>query len=151
MNLLMKGAALAPPFSCTTKYSSDVYSPRPPDIRVRLLPTKPPVHFTTEQPGRDNKELFIRENGLNKYTKLLDFLECEVTRNTYREIVALLSSRRIRKFVYDGERYLMLRESINMPVRIFEKSALEKGLKEHQAKFDIPAEDLLSLIARYQI
>ena len=53
----MKGAALAPPFSCTTKYSSDVYSPRPPDIRVRLLPTKPPVHFTTEQPGRDN-ELF---------------------------------------------------------------------------------------------
>ena len=41
-------------FSCTTKYSSDVYSPRPPDIRVRLLPTKPPVHFTTEQPGRDN-------------------------------------------------------------------------------------------------
>jgi hypothetical protein len=49
----MKGAALAPPFSCTTKYSSDVYSPRPPDIRVRLLPTKPPVHFTTEQPGRD--------------------------------------------------------------------------------------------------
>ena len=57
---------------------------------------------------------------MNKYTKLLDFLECEVTRNTYREIVALLSSRRIRKFVYDGERYLMLRESINMPVRIFE-------------------------------
>ena len=57
----------------------------------------------------------------------------------------------IRKFVYDGERYLVLRESINMPVRIFEKSALEKGLKEHQAKFDIPAEDLLSLIARYQI
>ena len=55
MNLLMKGAALAPPFSCTTKYSSDVYSPRPPDIRVRLLPTKPPVHFTTEQPGRDIK------------------------------------------------------------------------------------------------
>ena len=51
----------------------------------------------------------------------------------------------------DGERYLILRESINMPVRIFEKSALEKGLKEHQAKFDIPAEDLLSLIARYQI
>ena len=50
----MKGAALAPPFSCTTKYSSDVYSPRPPDIRVRLLPTKPPVHFTTEQPGRDS-------------------------------------------------------------------------------------------------
>ena len=50
-----------------------------------------------------NKEFFIRENGLNKYTKLLDFLECEVTRNTYREIVALLSSRRIRKFVYDGE------------------------------------------------
>ena len=41
---------------CTTKYSSDVYSPRPPDIRVRLLPTKPPVHFTTEQPGRDNQE-----------------------------------------------------------------------------------------------
>ena len=98
-----------------------------------------------------NKELFIRENGLNKYTKLLDFLECEVTRNTYREIVALLSIRRIRKFVYDGERYLMLRESLNMPVRIFEKSALEKGLKEHQAKFDIPAEALLSLIARYQI
>ena len=107
-----------------------------------------------------NKELFIRENGLNKYTKLLDFLECEVTRNTYREIVpvkgrkqivALLSSRHIRKFVYDGERYLMLRESVNMPVRIFEKSALEKGLKEHQAKFDIPAEALLSLIARYQI
>ena len=56
MNLLMKGAALAPPFSCTTKYSSDVYSPRPPDIRVRLLPTKPPVHFTTEQPGRDSKD-----------------------------------------------------------------------------------------------
>ena len=55
MNLLMKGAALAPPFSCTTKYSSDVYSPRPPDIRVRLLPTKPPVHFTTEQPGRDTQ------------------------------------------------------------------------------------------------
>ena len=27
----------------------------------------------------------------------------------------------------------------------------EKGLKEHQAKFDIPAEALLSLIARYQI
>ena len=98
-----------------------------------------------------NKEFFIRENGLNKYTKLLDFLKCEVTRNTYREIVALLSSRRIRKFVYDGERYLMLRESINMPVHIFEKSALEKGLKEHQAKFDIPAEDLLSLIARYQV
>ena len=42
-----------------------------------------------------NKEFFIREDGLNKYTKLLDFLECEVTRNTYREIVALLSSRRI--------------------------------------------------------
>ena len=80
-----------------------------------------------------NKELFIRENGLSRYTKLLDFLECEVTRNTYREIVALLSSRRIRKFVYDSERYLMLRESVNMPVRIFEKSALEKGLKEHQA------------------
>ena len=58
MNLLMKGAALAPPFSCTTKYSSDVYSPRPPDIRVRLLPTKPPVHFTTEQPGRDSTALF---------------------------------------------------------------------------------------------
>lgn len=57
MNLLMKGAALAPPFSCTTKYSSDVYSPRPPDIRVRLLPTKPPVHFTTEQPGRDNGQI----------------------------------------------------------------------------------------------
>lgn len=76
-----------------------------------------------------NKELFIRENGLNKYTKLLDFLECEVTRNTYREIVALLSSRHIRKFVYDGERYLMLRESVNMPVRIFEKSALEKRRK----------------------
>lgn len=56
MNLLMKGAALAPPFSCTTKYSSDVYSPRPPDIRVRLLPTKPPVHFTTEQPGRDKTD-----------------------------------------------------------------------------------------------
>ena len=29
-----------------------------------------------------NKEFFIRENGLNTYTKLLDFLECEVTRNT---------------------------------------------------------------------
>ena len=39
----------------------------------------------------------------------------------------------------------------SMPVHIFEKSALEKGLKEHQAKFDIPAEDLLSLIARYQV
>ena len=61
MNLLMKGAALAPPFSCTTKYSSDVYSPRPPDIRVRLLPTKPPVHFTTEQPGRDSLSLLRLE------------------------------------------------------------------------------------------
>ena len=64
MNLLMKGAALAPPFSCTTKYSSDVYSPRPPDIRVRLLPTKPPVHFTTEQPGRDTRYsplFFVRQ------------------------------------------------------------------------------------------
>lgn len=60
MNLLMKGAALAPPFSCTTKYSSDVYSPRPPDIRVRLLPTKPPVHFTTEQPGRDTGGRWLR-------------------------------------------------------------------------------------------
>ena len=112
------------------------------------------VYIATEDGSvgtRGNVMDAIRENGLNKYTKLLDFLECEVTRNTYREIVALLSSRRIRKFVYDGERYLMLRESINMPVRIFEKSALEKGLKEHQAKFDIPAEDLLSLIARYQI
>ena len=77
MNLLMKGAALAPPFSCTTKYSSDVYSPRPPDIRVRLLPTKPPVHFTTEQPGRDNIVLysgnqlvvFFSSNTWN-YTKL---------------------------------------------------------------------------------
>ena len=56
----MKGAALAPPFSCTTKYSSDVYSPRPPDIRVRLLPTKPPVHFTTEQPGRDTGGRWLR-------------------------------------------------------------------------------------------
>lgn len=37
MNLLMKGAALAAPFSCTTKYSGNVYSPRPPDIGVRLL------------------------------------------------------------------------------------------------------------------
>lgn len=59
----MKGAALAPPFSCTTKYSSDVYSPRPPDIRVRLLPTKPPVHFTTEQPGRDSYDAAIAEKG----------------------------------------------------------------------------------------
>ena len=112
------------------------------------------VYIATEDGSvgtRGNVMDAIRENGLNKYTKLLDFLECEVTRNTYREIVALLSSRRIRKFVYDGERYLMLRESLNMPVRIFEKSALEKGLKEHQAKFDIPAEALLSLIARYQI
>ena len=73
-----------------------------------------------------NKELFIRENGLNKYTKLLDFLECEVTRNTYREIVALLSSRRIRKFVYDSEQYLMLRRSVNMPVCIFENCFEEK-------------------------
>ena len=38
-----------------------------------------------------NKELFIRENGLNKYTKLLDFLECEVTRNTYCRGRAVLS------------------------------------------------------------
>lgn len=68
MNLLMKGAALAPPFSCTTKYSSDVYSPRPPDIRVRLLPTKPPVHFTTEQPGRDSKatEVYIEYTEIYK-------------------------------------------------------------------------------------
>ena len=70
MNLLMKGAALAPPFSCTTKYSSDVYSPRPPDIRVRLLPTKPPVHFTTEQPGRDSSMPVSSESSRN----LLDFL-----------------------------------------------------------------------------
>ena len=73
-----------------------------------------------------NKELFIRENGLSRYTKLLDFLECEVTRNTYREIVALLSSRRIRKFVYDSEQYLMLRRSVNMPVCIFENCFEEK-------------------------
>ena len=73
-----------------------------------------------------NKEFFIRENGLNKYTKLLDFLECEVTRNTYREIVALLSSSRIRKFVYDSEQYLMLRRSVNMPVCIFENCFEEK-------------------------
>ena len=61
----MKGAALAPPFSCTTKYSSDVYSPRPPDIRVRLLPTKPPVHFTTEQPGRDSNPLAVKSWKVN--------------------------------------------------------------------------------------
>ncbi|MFR8461989.1 MAG: hypothetical protein ACLVEX_12650 [Ruthenibacterium lactatiformans] len=85
-----------------------------------------------------NKELFIRENGLNKYTKLLDFLECEVTRNTYREIVALLSSRRIRKFVYDGERYLMLRESINMPVHIFEKIRFGKRLKRTSSQIRHP-------------
>ena len=81
MNLLMKGAALAPPFSCTTKYSSDVYSPRPPDIRVRLLPTKPPVHFTTEQPGRDTPpksviecpelQEYIVEFGNRKHDKAL--------------------------------------------------------------------------------
>ena len=70
MNLLMKGAALAPPFSCTTKYSSDVYSPRPPDIRVRLLPTKPPVHFTTEQPGRDTSMSF-----LNLYYKTFSIIQ----------------------------------------------------------------------------
>ena len=81
MNLLMKGAALAPPFSCTTIYSSDVYSPRPPDIRVRLLPTKPPVHFTTEQPGRDTPpnsviecpdlQEYIVEFGNRKHDKAL--------------------------------------------------------------------------------
>ena len=70
MNLLMKGAALAPPFSCTTKYSSDVYSPRPPDIRVRLLPTKPPVHFTTEQPGRDNDDT---NSNISKTSSRLTF------------------------------------------------------------------------------
>ena len=50
------------PFSCTTKYSSDGYSPRPPDIRVRLLPTKPPVHVTTEQPGRDIRYVCTRHH-----------------------------------------------------------------------------------------
>lgn len=78
MNLLMKGAALAPPFSCTTKYSSDVYSPRPPDIRVRLLPTKPPVHFTTEQPGRDIIFSMIQtalENQLDPYRYLTWLLQ----------------------------------------------------------------------------
>ena len=79
MNLLMKGAALAPPFSCTTKYSSDVYSPRPPDIRVRLLPTKPPVHFTTEQPGRDNsvdRRIAYDKSTISSYKRVLpnDFI-----------------------------------------------------------------------------
>ena len=76
MNLLMKGAALAPPFSCTTKYSSDVYSPRPPDIRVRLLPTKPPVHFTTEQPGRDSLlPIFILQRPILSLPRLFCLLE----------------------------------------------------------------------------
>ena len=58
--------------------------------------------------------------------KLLDFLECERTRNIYREIAALLFSCRIRKFVYDSEQYLMLRRSVNMPVCIFENCFEEK-------------------------
>ena len=73
-----------------------------------------------------NKELFIRENGLDKYTKLLDFLECERTRNIYRESAALLFSCRIQKFVYDSEQYLRLRGSVNMPVCIFENRFEEK-------------------------
>ena len=86
MNLLMKGAALAPPFSCTTKYSSDVYSPRPPDIRVRLLPTKPPVHFTTEQPGRDNKHILLYEH--NAFTSHLMLDSDEVYQMTKRGLDA---------------------------------------------------------------
>ena len=84
MNLLMKGAALAPPFSCTTKYSSDVYSPRPPDIRVRLLPTKPPVHFTTEQPGRDMM--------LQKRDEAIQSAEQQI--NEYRDAQASLEARK---------------------------------------------------------
>lgn len=63
---------------------------------------------------------------IKKYAKLLDFLECERTRNIYRESAVLLFSCCIQKFVYDSEQYLRLRGSVNMPVCIFENRFEEK-------------------------
>ena len=64
------------PFQRSPEYSSDVYSPRPPDIRVRLLPTKPPVHFTTEQPGRDSLlPIFILQRPILSLPRLYCLLE----------------------------------------------------------------------------
>ena len=64
------------PFQRSPEYYSDVYSPRPPDIRVRLLPTKPPVHFTTEQPGRDSLlPIFILQRPILSLPRLFCLLE----------------------------------------------------------------------------
>ncbi len=93
-----------------------------------------------------NKDKFIASNGEFAYSKLIDFLECEITKRNYGHLVYLLSSENIRSMQYEGNQYLIIRENNRTDVLIIDEVAEEHGVQAFQSRFFINSQELLSLM-----
>ena len=98
-----------------------------------------------------NKEEFIKKNKENNvenaYNALEDFLYVEIRKHNYEKIIELLTWENVREFFYEGNQYsIVKRQGNSESVVISDEVALEYGVSDNQARFQIEISGLVELI-----
>lgn len=98
-----------------------------------------------------NKDEFVKRNKENNvenaYDALEDFLYVEIRKHNYEEIIELLTWENIKEFFYEGNQYsIVKRQGDSESVIISDEVALEYGVSNNQARFQIEISGLVELI-----
>lgn len=101
------------------------------------------VYFNKDEFVKRNKE----NNVENAYDALEDFLYVEIRKHNYEEIIELLTWENIKEFFYEGNQYsIVKRQGDSESVIISDEVALEYGVSNNQARFQIEISGLVELI-----
>jgi len=98
-----------------------------------------------------NKDEFVKRNKENNienaYDALEDFLYVEIRKHNYEKIIELLTWENIREFFYEGNQYsIVKRQGDSESLIISDEVALEYGVSNNQARFQIEISGLVELI-----
>ena len=98
-----------------------------------------------------DKEKFIKNNNEFLYSKLLDFLDCEVKLRNMDRVLVILSNGPQSTIRYEGNQYAMYRSAYSKEILIVDEISVEHGVSFKQAMFTLHAEELIELIrAKYR-
>ncbi len=101
------------------------------------------MYFHKDEFVKKNKE----NNVENAYDALEDFLYVEIHKHNYEKIIELLTWENIREFFYEGNQYsIVKRQGDCESVIISDEVALEYGVSDNQARFQIEIAGLIELI-----
>jgi hypothetical protein len=94
----------------------------------------------------------IKNNGANykfRNDDLVDFLDKEINKDTYRDIVLLLELENVREFEYEGNMYVIKRVVNDTAIEIIDEVGEEHGVSREQSRFKIETEKLIDAILAY--